>query len=508
MATNTIGRLAVALDLNSAQFSQKLKKAKTETAGAKKGFAGLTGNVAKFAARMAPLAAAVAIGVAAINKIGDGLDTAMKHATDFSASMDKNVRATMLQYAEDTAEYTQRANRAWDGFYSKFAPIATDIKDTLSSVSATIGDVASGFMDLVNNVIYSNEELAEMEKKSAATLALYERQREIGWEIKNLRVEDIDSEERKAKMLSLQNEQLRISQKLSNNASDREDLQKQIDLNNKIYQSNKQKNEQEKADEAKRQAEIAAIKERAEQDRADKIAQIRAKEAERQAKEEAAAAQKRKEEAAAAEAEEEARLDTYHQAFIDRAVAKRQREIKEEQEAAAAKQKIWSDASDGFQQLSDTMANMNMGDSFAAKMAGLGAIVTKQIPALIALAEVKALGSGSTWYEQLIAYGQIASIAASIGGSLGQFHDGVDRVPKTGSYVLQEGEMVVPRNEAAKARANGGGSGGNNITIAPTLNSSGRDAESENQLLSRMKMMIINDIKNNGQLGRTIRKYA
>lgn len=43
------------------------------------------------------------------------------------------------------------------------------------------------------------------------------------------------------------------------------------------------------------------------------------------------------------------------------------------------------------------------------------------------------------------AYGQVAANIASIKGTKGQFHDGIDNVPSTGTYLLEKGERVVDK---------------------------------------------------------------
>ena len=49
----------------------------------------------------------------------------------------------------------------------------------------------------------------------------------------------------------------------------------------------------------------------------------------------------------------------------------------------------------------------------------------------------------------------------------GQAHDGMDYIPKTGSYILEQGEAVIKKQEAGKLRA--GDVGGGNITFAPVI---------------------------------------
>ena len=49
----------------------------------------------------------------------------------------------------------------------------------------------------------------------------------------------------------------------------------------------------------------------------------------------------------------------------------------------------------------------------------------------------------------------------------GQAHDGMDYIPKTGSYILEQGEAVIKKQEAGKIRADD--VGGGNITFAPVI---------------------------------------
>lgn len=82
-------------------------------------------------------------------------------------------------------------------------------------------------------------------------------------------------------------------------------------------------------------------------------------------------------------------------------------------------------------------------------------------------------------------------------------HSGLDRVPSEGTYLLDKDEMVLNKQDAQAVRSGDGLGGGQSITINPTINSQGRDSESENQLLDRMTMRIVNDFKSNGPIART-----
>ena len=79
--------------------------------------------------------------------------------------------------------------------------------------------------------------------------------------------------------------------------------------------------------------------------------------------------------------------------------------------------------------------------------------------------------------------------AAGAGALAGQFHDGIDNVPSTGSYLLESGERVVDKRlnrDMTQFLAEQNGAGGNTTNNNPVLNFNvqGGDAENVEQMLN------------------------
>ena len=82
-----------------------------------------------------------------------------------------------------------------------------------------------------------------------------------------------------------------------------------------------------------------------------------------------------------------------------------------------------------------------------------------------------------------------AGIAAAQ-GIHGMFHDGIDNVPNTGTYLLEKGERVVDRRlneDLTKALSEGGsGVGGGSNTLSINVNGVS-DAETINRVISEQR---------------------
>lgn len=91
------------------------------------------------------------------------------------------------------------------------------------------------------------------------------------------------------------------------------------------------------------------------------------------------------------------------------------------------------------------------------------------------------------------AYGQVLTQVASIKSVKGQFHDGIDNVPSTGTYLLEKGERVVDKrlNDDLKGFINHE-TGGQPISVNAPLNISGNVNSSD--------QMVMNAIKNHPQM--------
>jgi hypothetical protein len=94
--------------------------------------------------------------------------------------------------------------------------------------------------------------------------------------------------------------------------------------------------------------------------------------------------------------------------------------------------------------------------------------------------------TGVTWPMRLAN----AAIAGAMGASqLGQFHDGIDSVPSTGSYLLESGERVIDKRtnrDLKDALKSGGMNGGNNMPATLNFNVTGvEDPEVINKVIQQ-----------------------
>ena len=84
-----------------------------------------------------------------------------------------------------------------------------------------------------------------------------------------------------------------------------------------------------------------------------------------------------------------------------------------------------------------------------------------------------------------------AGLAAAAGAAAlgGQFHDGIDSVPSTGSYLLESGERVIDKRtnrDLKDALKSGGMNGGNNMPATLNFNVTGvEDPEVINKVIQQ-----------------------
>jgi hypothetical protein len=136
-------------------------------------------------------------------------------------------------------------------------------------------------------------------------------------------------------------------------------------------------------------------------------------------------------------------------------------------------------------------ANSKAGAAIVAIQEGIS--ITKVIMAG-AEASAKAWSTGSYLEAAMIIASSTAAVASSISaikqasaGVKGQFHDGIDNVPSTGTYLLEKGERVVDKRLNADLKQSldsGAGVGGNTVSI--TVNGVA-DAETINQVITEQR---------------------
>jgi hypothetical protein len=109
-------------------------------------------------------------------------------------------------------------------------------------------------------------------------------------------------------------------------------------------------------------------------------------------------------------------------------------------------------------------------------------------------ASAAAWKSGNYLEAAMVIASSAAAVASSISaikqasaGVKGQFHDGIDNVPSTGTYLLEKGERVVDKRLNADLKQSldsGAGVGGNTVSI--TVNGVA-DAETINQVITEQR---------------------
>ena len=137
------------------------------------------------------------------------------------------------------------------------------------------------------------------------------------------------------------------------------------------------------------------------------------------------------------------------------------------------------------------------GGSAAAKalMATMTALNIAQILSNTEVAKMRALAelgpvAGPPMAAAIQANGMASVAIAAAQGISGMFHDGIDNVPNTGTYLLEKGERVVDRRlneDLTKALAEGGsGVGGGSNTLSINVNGVS-DAETINRVISEQR---------------------
>ena len=136
-------------------------------------------------------------------------------------------------------------------------------------------------------------------------------------------------------------------------------------------------------------------------------------------------------------------------------------------------------------------ANSKAGAAIVAIQEGIS--ITKVIMAG-AEASAAAWKGGNYLEAAMVIASSAAAVASSISaikqassGVKGQFHDGIDNVPSTGTYLLEKGERVVDKRLNADLKQSldsGAGVGGNTVSI--TVNGVA-DAETINQVITEQR---------------------
>lgn len=112
-----------------------------------------------------------------------------------------------------------------------------------------------------------------------------------------------------------------------------------------------------------------------------------------------------------------------------------------------------------------------------------------QVASMRAMAELGPI-AGPPMAAAIQAQGTAAAAIAVATGAQGMFHDGIDHVPSTGTYLLEEGERVVDKrlNADLKQALDGGkggvGGGGNSVSISINGVS---DAETINRVITEQR---------------------
>ena len=150
----------------------------------------------------------------------------------------------------------------------------------------------------------------------------------------------------------------------------------------------------------------------------------------------------------------------------------------------------------GVQQITNSIKVKAMQSSANAALIGeLGLIAAAATPAAIATNIATAGGAGVA----AAASSTAAATAMKSAMLLGQFHDGIDYVPKTGSYLLEKGERVIPAKDNKPAMMGGSV----NITIQAI------DTQSATQVIMQNEPQIIDMIQRSydsrGQAGGPVR---
>ena len=130
-----------------------------------------------------------------------------------------------------------------------------------------------------------------------------------------------------------------------------------------------------------------------------------------------------------------------------------------------------------------------------ALMAGMTALNIAQILSNTEVAKMRALAemgpiAGPPMAAAIQAQGMVSAGIAAAQGISGMFHDGIDNVPNTGTFLLEKGERVVDRRlneDLTKALAEGGsGVGGGSNTFSINVNGVS-DAETINRVISEQR---------------------
>ncbi|MDF0734175.1 phage tail tape measure protein [Pseudomonas entomophila] len=168
--------------------------------------------------------------------------------------------------------------------------------------------------------------------------------------------------------------------------------------------------------------------------------------------------------------------------------------------------------------------NAAIGDTAAASSAALAAATgTAMAAAYAPAAAMASLASfGANAAPAAAAISSTTALASSL-SLVGMAHDGIDSVPREGTWLLQKGERVTTANTSAKLdrtlsdiQQSGAGSlgSGQALTVNQTFNVNGDVSERTlstmaamcDQAVERAAARVFNDVKTNGPITRQMRK--
>ncbi|GAL18534.1 hypothetical protein JCM19235_1957 [Vibrio maritimus] len=136
---NTIGRLAVSMDLNSAKFSQKLRTVQKDVGKAET-------RMQKFSKAIGGLRTIAAAGglasiVAGVQSIQQELQTATNFALDFNNAFTNDaVRANLIDYGEQMEALNRRQMQAGANMASNFAQFSYNIERMKTQIAELFSD--------------------------------------------------------------------------------------------------------------------------------------------------------------------------------------------------------------------------------------------------------------------------------------------------------------------------------------------------------------------------------
>ena len=161
---------------------------------------------------------------------------------------------------------------------------------------------------------------------------------------------------------------------------------------------------------------------------------------------------------------------------------------KEHLQKMFAAKRDWKAATVALQQASDGEI-LTMGAKHSKKLLMLEKVMALKTIAIQTAKGISKAFSEHTFPMNLAMAAKAAAVGAiQLSAVRGQFHDGIDNVPNTGTYLLESGERVVDKRlnkDMSQFLADQNSSGGNTTNNSPTLNFnvSGGNADEVEQML-------------------------